>query len=208
VALGAEKGQAWIQKNRQSLNAPIISHLGAVINFIAGNVSRSPVIWARLGFEWIWRIIQEPRLWRRYFSDGLAFIRLLIFNVLPLALYDRWLKRSGILNVPSSISYASTDNCVISISGSVHHAALDPIKQSLDNVLENNKQDVILNCSELVYIDSAFIGSLMLFQRFLSEQHRTLYLQNVPPRISRLLRLHLGRGSKLLWAKFYSIINI
>ena len=38
VALGARKGQAWIEKNREMLSAPVISHLGAVVNFVAGNV--------------------------------------------------------------------------------------------------------------------------------------------------------------------------
>ena len=42
VALGAKKGQAWIQSNKHQLTAPIISHLGAVINFMAGSVVRAP----------------------------------------------------------------------------------------------------------------------------------------------------------------------
>jgi len=35
IALGAQKGQAWIQRNRAHLNIPAISHLGAVVNFLA-----------------------------------------------------------------------------------------------------------------------------------------------------------------------------
>lgn len=93
VALGAGKGQAWIQKNRKKLNAPVLSHLGAVVNFVAGNVIRAPVFWQRCGMEWLWRIRQEPGLWKRYFFDGLAFLKLLSFKVFPLALYDRWLKK-------------------------------------------------------------------------------------------------------------------
>ncbi|MCJ8271516.1 MAG: WecB/TagA/CpsF family glycosyltransferase, partial [Psychrosphaera sp.] len=85
VALGAKKGQAWIQQNKQQLNASVISHLGAVINFVAGHVERAPVFWQRCGLEWLWRIKQEPTLWRRYLFDGLAFIKLLISHVFPLA---------------------------------------------------------------------------------------------------------------------------
>ncbi len=72
VALGAVKGQAWIQRNRTHLLAPVISHLGAVVNFAAGTVSRAPSWVQRAGLEWLWRIKEEPALWRRYWRDALA----------------------------------------------------------------------------------------------------------------------------------------
>ena len=86
VSLGAKKGQAWIERNRRELNAPIISHLGAVINFIAGTVNRSPKIFQNMGLEWLWRIKEEPALWKRYFFDGISFIYLFTFKVIPLIL--------------------------------------------------------------------------------------------------------------------------
>ncbi|KKM23840.1 hypothetical protein LCGC14_1611150, partial [marine sediment metagenome] len=72
VALGAKKGQAWIMANQEKLNAPVISHLGAVINFVAGHVERAPKKWQKFGLEWLWRVKQEPKLWRRYASDGVS----------------------------------------------------------------------------------------------------------------------------------------
>lgn len=56
IVLGAAKEQAWIQQNRQRLNARVISHLGAVVNFSAGNIRRSPAWLQQLGLEWLWRI--------------------------------------------------------------------------------------------------------------------------------------------------------
>ena len=63
VSIGAKKGQDWIEKNRNKLNAPIISNLGAVVNFIAGTVNRSPKILQNIGLEWLWRIKEERSLW-------------------------------------------------------------------------------------------------------------------------------------------------
>lgn len=83
VSLGAQKGQAWIERNRSKLQAPVISHLGAVVNFVAGNVRRAPVWMQRMGLEWMWRIKEEPALWRRYAKDGLCLARLCILQVLP-----------------------------------------------------------------------------------------------------------------------------
>ncbi len=87
VALGAAKGQAWIQRNRARLQVPVLSHLGAVINFAAGTVSRAPAWMQKTGLEWLWRIKEEPALWRRYWRDGKALLTLL-----PHAL---WLRRQA-----------------------------------------------------------------------------------------------------------------
>jgi N-acetylglucosaminyldiphosphoundecaprenol N-acetyl-beta-D-mannosaminyltransferase len=78
VSLGAKKGQAWIERNRTLLNAPVISHLGAVVNFVAGTVQRAPIWVQRIGAEWVWRIKEEPHLTKRYLKDGLYLVYLLL----------------------------------------------------------------------------------------------------------------------------------
>lgn len=188
IALGAGKGQAWIQKNCQQLNASVMSHLGAVINFVSGHVVRAPVFWRRTGLEWVWRIKQEPALWKRYFFDGSAFIKLLIFNVLPLAFYDRWLTRSEDFKTPVDINTESEG--VIKLSGSIHHAVIEPVKQCFYEALQGDKKDVLLDCSALVHVDSAFMGTLLLFQGYLNEQNRQLYLDNVSKRIVRVISMN------------------
>lgn len=77
VALGAQKGQAWILHNRAAITVPVVSHLGAVVNFVAGTVERAPVMWQRSGLEWLWRIKEEPGLFKRYWADGRNFLKLL-----------------------------------------------------------------------------------------------------------------------------------
>ena len=93
VSLGAKKGQAWIEKNRSRLSSPIISHLGAVVNFCAGRVQRAPTWVQRIGMEWLWRIKEEPGLWKRYFSDAVSLIRLFITQAVPLYLKKRTRQR-------------------------------------------------------------------------------------------------------------------
>jgi N-acetylglucosaminyldiphosphoundecaprenol N-acetyl-beta-D-mannosaminyltransferase len=79
VSLGARKGTEWIDRNRSELSGMVISHLGAVVNFAAGTVSRAPG-WMRLtGLEWVWRILEEPRLVERYARDGMFLLRLVFF---------------------------------------------------------------------------------------------------------------------------------
>ena len=92
VSVGARKGQVWIQRNRARLDAPVISYFGAVINMAAGTVARAPRWMQKTGLEWVWRIKEEPQLWRRYASDGWALLRLLVTQIAP-QVVRRWRRR-------------------------------------------------------------------------------------------------------------------
>ena len=93
ATLGANKGQLWLQRNHRRLRIPIRAHLGATINFQAGTVKRAPYTIQKLGLEWLWRIKEEPYLWRRYLHDGSVLLYLLLTRVLPLAISARSLRR-------------------------------------------------------------------------------------------------------------------
>ena len=190
VALGAKKGQAWIQKNREYLNAPVISHLGAVINFVAGNIQRAPERWQRLGLEWVWRIKQEPGLWKRYCYDGFMFIKLLLINVFPLAVYDRFLKRSACFSKPCDIHRSKNNDEQIVLNGSFNCLTLKSVRQIFSSILNEEKGSVTMDCFKLSYIDSSFIATLMLLQSHLAKQGRHLTLINVSKRINTLFVLN------------------
>lgn len=95
VALGAVKGQAWIEHNLPALHVPVVSHLGAVINFVAGSITRAPRWMQKTGLEWLWRIKEEPSLWRRYLFDGVELTKLLFVQVLPTVLKNMWCKTAS-----------------------------------------------------------------------------------------------------------------
>ena len=90
VALGAGKGQAWIEHNAHRLNVPVLSHLGAVVNFVAGTVRRAPRWMQVCGIEWLWRIREEPVLWQRYLRDGADAVSVVARRVVPDAVASMW----------------------------------------------------------------------------------------------------------------------
>jgi exopolysaccharide biosynthesis WecB/TagA/CpsF family protein len=52
--------------------------IGASLGFLAGSERRAPVWLQRAGFEWAWRLAQNPgRMWRRYLVDCPAVLQLL-----------------------------------------------------------------------------------------------------------------------------------
>jgi N-acetylglucosaminyldiphosphoundecaprenol N-acetyl-beta-D-mannosaminyltransferase len=75
VALGLPKQDLWIHDRLSRLNAPVAVGVGAAFAFVAGTVPRCPEWIGRAGFEWVFRLLAEPRkLWRRDFFDGPLFI--------------------------------------------------------------------------------------------------------------------------------------
>ena len=70
-----------VKKNIQT-NTPIaIISIGAAFDFIAGTKKQAPRWVGDCGFEWLYRLLHEPkRLWRRYFSCGLLYLWLVVLQ--------------------------------------------------------------------------------------------------------------------------------
>jgi N-acetylglucosaminyldiphosphoundecaprenol N-acetyl-beta-D-mannosaminyltransferase len=70
VALGAPKQEIFISKAHQYLPKSVMIGLGASLDFIAGDVPRAPQWMQKIGLEWCWRLLREPRrLFARYLRD-------------------------------------------------------------------------------------------------------------------------------------------
>jgi N-acetylglucosaminyldiphosphoundecaprenol N-acetyl-beta-D-mannosaminyltransferase len=169
VALGARKGQAWIERNRAQITVPLISHLGAVMNFVAGTVKRAPRWMRRLGLEWLWRIKEEPALWLRYFRDGVTLIALVITRVLPYALYLRYHQRTAESLASASVeSYDESDDYVVIVRGAWTWENLAALRDGFASAVSACK-GVRLDLGEISYVDSSFVALTILLQGHLKE---------------------------------------
>lgn len=75
VLLGAPKQENWWHANMRDIAPTVALHFGASLDFYAGTVNRAPRVWQRLGLEWAYRLIKEPRrMWRRYLVRDLGFL--------------------------------------------------------------------------------------------------------------------------------------
>jgi N-acetylglucosaminyldiphosphoundecaprenol N-acetyl-beta-D-mannosaminyltransferase len=69
------KQEKWMARMRHRLEAPVLIGVGAAFDFHAGLVPQAPALMQRLGLEWLFRLVQEPRrLWRRYLRYNPRFI--------------------------------------------------------------------------------------------------------------------------------------
>lgn len=71
VGLGKPRQELWIEEYGRQTGARVLLAFGAVVDFIAGRVTRAPDWVASRGVEWAWRLALEPkRLARRYLIQG------------------------------------------------------------------------------------------------------------------------------------------
>ncbi len=93
VGLGFPKQEIFISKIRHLLPEVSIYGAGAIFQWTAKLRTRAPVSWQKAGFEWLWRLINDPkRLWKRYLIDNTLFIFLFLKQYLNKAKFSRPLK--------------------------------------------------------------------------------------------------------------------
>lgn len=77
VGLGAPKQELWVSRHIEQIDAKAALCIGATIDFLAGEKSRSPRWMQRVGLEWLHRMMTEPsRLAKRYLRDAWIFPQL------------------------------------------------------------------------------------------------------------------------------------
>ena len=77
VGLGMPKQEQWISRHRAALKIPVVVGAGAALKFLSGSTPRAPALVCNLGFEWLWRLVQEPRrVWHRVMIDAPEFVML------------------------------------------------------------------------------------------------------------------------------------
>ena len=187
VSLGARKGQEWIMRNRAQLQVPVISHLGAVVNFEAQTVRRAPVWMQHVGMEWLWRIREEPALWRRYAHDGWAFVQWWSGCILP---HMVWLRVhcpcQGAANNGQVLVQKQEHGCRLVVTGAI----CDPVMPEIRAVLRESfacQDDVTLDLAQARYLSTGFLGLLLLLEQKLSAAGRQLHTTGADNRLAKLL---------------------
>ncbi|HWD41487.1 MAG TPA: WecB/TagA/CpsF family glycosyltransferase [Fimbriimonas sp.] len=88
VSLGCPKQEMWMSANKAHLSCVSIG-VGAAFSFLAGTVKQAPVAMQRTGFEWLFRLVSEPkRLWHRYAKTNPRFMALVFFPFLRRQITD------------------------------------------------------------------------------------------------------------------------
>ena len=78
VGIGCPKQEQWMARYTGRVSAALIG-VGAAFDTIGGVVKSSPTFVHRMGLEWLFRLMREPRrLYRRYLGTAPRFVLLLL----------------------------------------------------------------------------------------------------------------------------------
>ncbi len=81
VGLTAPKQEKWAYEHRDKVNARIISTIGNVFDWYAGNSKRPAKIWINLRLEWLVRIFLRPEIFKRNTGNQMMFLRDLFLHI-------------------------------------------------------------------------------------------------------------------------------
>lgn len=88
VGLGCPRQEVWAYEYRDELSMPLIA-VGAAYDFHSGNLAKSPEFLSKIGLEWLFRLIKEPRrLWQRYVLLNPLYIWLFLLQAFKIKEFD------------------------------------------------------------------------------------------------------------------------
>lgn len=191
ASLGAKKGQLWLLRNHHRLLIPVRAHLGATINFEAGTLRRAPLLMQKFGLEWLWRIKEEPYLWRRYWTDGSVLLRLLLTRVLPLIIWTWWL-HLNYRHYGQDLVVNQTlgeESVTVSLSGPATVQHIDKVITAFRNAIAIEKS-IIIDFSNATAINSRFLGLLLVLIKTFKGMGAKVIFTGLSPRLERMFRLN------------------
>ena len=84
VGMTSPNKENFMARWGEIMEVTVTHGVGGSFDVFAGKVRRAPRFMQKLGLEWLFRVLQEPgRLWRRYLTSNVAFLRMLARSVPP-----------------------------------------------------------------------------------------------------------------------------
>lgn len=78
VAMPTPRKERFLRRYRDALAVSFVMGVGGSFDVYGGKVSRAPKLIQKMGFEWLYRVLQEPRrLWRRYYETNMRYAGML-----------------------------------------------------------------------------------------------------------------------------------
>ena len=74
VGMGNPKQELWIERHRGELNARVCCGVGGLLDYLAGKNIRAPLVFRRLGLEWLFVAFTQFRKFNRYLIGNPKFL--------------------------------------------------------------------------------------------------------------------------------------
>jgi N-acetylglucosaminyldiphosphoundecaprenol N-acetyl-beta-D-mannosaminyltransferase len=79
LGMTSPKKERFLARWSAEMGVPLCHGVGGSFDVMAGKVRRAPRWWQRMGLEWLYRVLQEPRrMWKRYLVTNTWFTGLVL----------------------------------------------------------------------------------------------------------------------------------
>lgn len=78
VALGSPRQEIWIRENKDKLNVKVFQGVGGSFDVFSGQVKRAPMFFRKLGLEWFYRLITDPKRLKRQLALPRFLVRIIM----------------------------------------------------------------------------------------------------------------------------------
>lgn len=191
VSLNAQKAMEWIALNRSKLNTRFICQVGAGIDYLAGKPPRAPLWMQHFLLEWVWRLIQDPKLLKRYAFDVTALVYYFLFYLLPYRLFLIRKRQSFITNKPLSFEIIEEFDIIrIGVNGAMNIFNYSKTHELLEKILNLNK-NIEFDLANLEIIDNPSLTLLLFFTQQLKNMKRCVTYKAISRNVRKIFRYNL-----------------
>lgn len=81
VGFGHPKQELWLSYYLPQLSVKVGIGVGGTFDYLSGVVARAPGLFQSLGLEWLWRLVNEPRRFKRIFTAVVVFPLILVIDL-------------------------------------------------------------------------------------------------------------------------------
>lgn len=75
VGFGNPLQEKWVDEHFHLIEASTVLTCGGLFDYYSNHVKRAPIAMQKIGFEWLYRLLQEPkRLYKRYLFGNIKYI--------------------------------------------------------------------------------------------------------------------------------------
>jgi len=196
IAFGNPKQELWYARNKNLIKVPLSIGVGGSFEFIAGTVKRAPVLIQKLGLEWIFRLVMEPkRLWKRYLI-GLLKFSFMVSPTIGYQLYRKFLlylanlvKLNNDKDVKEIIESDIKGVKFLELPNILNAQKCKKISKEIDELLMG-KENIALDFSKVFYIDASFMGYLVNTYNCALKLHKNLYIAGLNSYVVKYMKLN------------------
>ena len=185
VAFGSPKQEKWVNLHIRRWKVPVSIGIGGSLDFLAGTQKRAPRWVQRLAFEWLWRMLSNPRrLFRRYVTNILFLMgslgQLFLLRCGPVS---RGTRRASEPDDAPAKDAPSMKRVVFPPSATGPEWAL--FRSACDTAAD---LPLVVDTAERDWLDSRELGELLDLNRRCRASGRTLCVRVPSLRLTRALR--------------------